>query len=62
VEKIVRVFGSFAEADEADARFDAAMSPNERLQVLIELRDLRHPDAAEQRLTRVCRIIKLEQS
>jgi hypothetical protein len=62
VEKTVRVFTSFADADEADARSDAAMSYEERLNILIELRDRRHPDAAKQRLARVYRVIKLEQS
>jgi hypothetical protein len=62
VEKIVQVFASFADAEEADARYDAALTPQERLRILIELRDMRHPDAADQRLARVCRIIKLEQS
>ena len=62
VEKKVRVFASFEEADEADARDDAAMSPEERLKILIGLRESRHPDAAEQRLARVCRITELERS
>jgi hypothetical protein len=62
VEKRVRVFASFQEADEADARADAAMSCEERLKVLIGLRDSRHPDAAEQRLARVYRVAKLERS
>ena len=62
VEKKVRVFSSFEEADEADARDDAAMSPEERLNILIGLRDSRHPDAAEQRLARVSRTTELERS
>lgn len=62
VEKSVRVFSSFEDADEADARYDAAMSPEERLSILIELRDRRHPDAAEQRLARVSRVVELERS
>jgi hypothetical protein len=62
VEKKVGIFASLEEADEADARDDAAMSPEERLNILIELRDRRHPEAAEQRMTRVCRIIELERS
>ena len=62
VEKTVRIFTSFDDADEADARYHAAMSPEDRLKILIELRDRRHPDAAEQRLARVCRVVKLEQS
>ncbi|MGD0200919.1 MAG: hypothetical protein ABSD27_09240 [Bryobacteraceae bacterium] len=62
MEKRVRVFASFQDADEAEARTDAAMSYEERLNILIELRDSRHPDAAEQRLARVSRIIELERS
>jgi len=62
VEKTVRIFTSFADADEADAREDSAMSPQERLQIVIDLRDLRHPDAAQQGLARVCRVVELERS
>jgi hypothetical protein len=62
VEKTARVFTSFEDADEADAHDDAAMSPEERLSILIELRDRRHPDAAEQRLARVSRVVELERS
>ena len=58
----MRVFASFEDADEADARQDTAMSAEERLNILIELRDRRHPDAAEQRLARVYRIVELERS
>jgi hypothetical protein len=62
VEKTVRVFASFEDADKADARDDATMSSEERLNILVELRDRRHPDAAEQRLARVSRVIELERS
>jgi len=62
VEKRARVFANFEEADAADARDDAAMSSEERLSILIELRDRRHPDAAEQRLARVSRVVELERS
>ena len=56
------MFASFEAADEAEARHDVAMSPEERLKILIELRDRRHPDAAEQILARVYRIVELERS
>jgi hypothetical protein len=62
MEKTARVFANFADADEADARDDAALSSAERLKILIELRDRRHPDTAEQRLARVCRVVALERS
>jgi len=59
-EKTVQIFASFEEADEADARWDASRSAAERLQILIELRHRRHPDAAEQGLERVSRVTELE--
>jgi hypothetical protein len=62
VEKTARVFASFEDADKADARYDAAMSLEERLNIAIELRDRRHPDAAKQRLARVYRVVELERS
>ncbi len=62
VEKKVRIFSSFREADDADARDYMAMTPEERIQIVFQLRGLRHPDAAKQGLARVCRVIKREQS
>jgi len=56
------VFSSFREHQEASARFDMSLTPAERIQIVIELRDRWHPDAAKQGMARVCRIIKLEQS
>jgi hypothetical protein len=44
MDKVIRVFHSLEEADAAAAREDAAMSPQDRLKILIDLRDLRHPD------------------
>jgi hypothetical protein len=62
VEKVARVFANFEDADKADKRVYAAMSSEDRLNIVIELRDRRHPHAAEQRLARISRLIKLEQS
>ena len=62
MEKAIRVFSSFKEADEADARAHASMSPEERLKLVIELRDRRHPDAAKQGLARVCRVVERKRS
>jgi hypothetical protein len=62
VEKTVRIFTSFEDSGEADARYDASLSPQERLRILIELRNHRHPDAVEQRLARVSRVVELERS
>lgn len=62
MEKSVQVFSSFQEHDLANARADMRLTPAERIQIVIELRDRQHPDAAKQGLARICRIIKLQQS
>ena len=62
MEKKVRVFRSFEEADQADARADSHMTPQERLRIVDELRERAHPDALKQGLTRVCRVIELASS
>ena len=62
MDKVVRVFNSFAEADAADAQADAELTPEQRIQITIELRDRLHPDAAQQGLARVCRITELDKS
>jgi hypothetical protein len=46
VEKIVRKFGSFDEADRADDAYYRALSGNEKLQILLELIMPENPDAA----------------
>jgi hypothetical protein len=62
MEKVVRIFASHAGADEANALSDAQLSPDERIRITIELRDRRHPDAAQQGLERICRVVELERS
>jgi hypothetical protein len=62
--KIIRVFDSFEEeeADAADAKEDLDMTPERRVAMVFELRDRLYPDAAEQGLARVCRVIELARS
>ena len=43
-------------------RRDASRSAQECLEILMALRDQRYPDAAEQGLARVYRVIELDQS
>jgi hypothetical protein len=57
VEKIARVFHSFAEADQADADYYRSLTPEQRLEILFDLIKAQQPDEPEQRLERVCRII-----
>ena len=46
MEKVVRKFHSFDEADDADYEYYRTLSGNEKLQMLIELIMPEYPDAA----------------
>lgn len=62
MERIVRVFDSFEEADKADVLFRAGLTPAQRVDMFFEIRERARNDAAEPRLERVCRVLELEQS
>lgn len=62
MEKTVRVFHSFEEADAAEVENDLRMTPQERIALVLELRRRVFADAAQQGFARVCRITQLEQS
>jgi hypothetical protein len=62
MEKVIRVFHSFSEADAADAAEDCSMTPEQRVAMVFELRERLYPDAAQQGFARVYRVIELEQS
>lgn len=62
VEKVVRIFRSFKDADAADVEEDLRFTPEKRIHLLLELQAWTHPDAAAQRFARVYRIAKLGQS
>ncbi|MGA9452773.1 MAG: hypothetical protein WBW41_15680 [Verrucomicrobiia bacterium] len=61
MEKVARKFRSFAEADKADREFYQSLSPEQRLEMLCDLIASSYPDEIEQRLERVCRVIKLQE-
>jgi hypothetical protein len=60
MEKVLRIFDSFEEADAVDA--DLRLSPEQRVDMLIELQERMYPDAAQQGFARVYRITQLERS
>jgi hypothetical protein len=63
VEKVARVFGSHDEADEADRRYFESLTPQQRLDIFLELLWRgRSGDDAAQRLERVYRVVELSQS
>jgi hypothetical protein len=61
MEKEARVFHSFAEAAKADDAYYRSLSPEQRLEILFDLVKSQQTDETEQRLERVCRIIKLQE-
>ena len=62
MEKTVRIFNSFEEADAADALTRAQMTPQARVDIFCELRERANPDAFKQGLARVYRVLELERS
>ncbi|HKD92120.1 MAG TPA: hypothetical protein VKB56_09460 [Terriglobales bacterium] len=60
VEKRIQIFRSHQEADEADAREEMEMTPEQRVRIALELRNRYYPDAIKQRLARVYRVVKLK--
>ena len=62
MEKVVRVFDTFEEADAADAVSRAQMTAQQRVDIFFELRERAHPDAFKQGFARVYRVLELEQS
>jgi hypothetical protein len=62
MEKVVRVFDSFEEADNADALFRSRLTPAQRVEMFFEIRKRARNDAAEPPIERVCRVVDLEQS
>ena len=62
VEKVLRIFESFAEADAADEKARSAMTPEERVEVFLAIQQRGFPDGVDQRLARVCQVLELKQS
>jgi len=58
---VLRVFSSFREAEQADRAFYASLSPQERLDLLLDLvaRQRESMGEAAQRLERVYRVVEL---
>ena len=62
MEKVVRIFNSFEEADSADAAEEALLAPEQRVEIVLELRERVYPDAAQQGLARVYRVVEFNRS
>lgn len=59
MDRIVRKFATFEEAEEADQAYYRALTPSERLSIMIDMIYPEDGDAAATRFERVYRIVKL---
>jgi len=62
MDRVVRVFRSFEEAEAAEIEEDLAMTPEQRVAAVLELRNRMFPNETQQGLARVCRIAQFERS
>jgi hypothetical protein len=62
MEKVGRKFESFAEAEKAERDYYRSLTPQQRLDLMLDIIRQGAPDEAFQRLERVCRIVKLHES
>lgn len=60
MEKVVRKFKTFAEAEAADREFYNSLTPDERVDILLELIAQYH-GGTQPRLERVCRVVKFDE-
>ena len=59
MEKKVRLFHSFEEAEKADREYDASLTPEQRIEITLELIRQAHPQAVGQGIKRVVHFRKL---
>ena len=62
MERVVRIFNSFEEAEAADVEADLRRPREQRIEILLALQERMYPDAAQQGFARVYRITELERS
>jgi hypothetical protein len=64
MEKVLKVFNSFEEADRADDEYYASLTPQQRVDILLEMIAAYRESLGEtgQRLERVYRVVELSKS
>lgn len=64
MDRVVQVFKSFEEADEAEAEYYARLTPNERVDILLDIIAAYRESQGEaaSRFERVCRVVDLAES
>lgn len=60
MERKIQIYKFFAEAQEADKKYQQSLTPEQRIQILLTLRKLYRPygDELTDKFVRVCRIVK----
>jgi hypothetical protein len=58
VEKIAKKFRPFAESEAADKAFYRSLTPEQCMEIFFEINARARGDEPEQRLERVCRVVK----
>jgi hypothetical protein len=61
MEKVIRKFHFFTEAEKADRAYYLSLTPEQRLEILFDMVANPLRDEPEQRLERVCRVVKLQE-
>jgi|HubBroStandDraft_6_1064221.scaffolds.fasta_scaffold1521419_2 hypothetical protein len=62
MERVARNFGSFEAAEAADIEEDLAMTPEQRVAIVLELQARIYPNADQQGFARVYRVTQRQQS
>jgi hypothetical protein len=61
MERVIRKFDSFEAAEAAEIEEDRAMTPEQRIEIVLELQARVDPDGAKQGFQRVYRVVEREQ-
>ncbi len=62
MERVIRTFDSFEAAEAAEIEEDLAMTPEQRVAIVLELQARIYPDADQQGFARVYRITQRQRS
>ena len=58
MEKVARKFRSFAESEVADKAFYHSLTPKQRMEIFFQINAQARTHESDQRLERICRVVK----
>jgi hypothetical protein len=62
MEKVGKKFRSFAEAEQAEREYYRSLTPQQRLDLMLDIIRQSVPEKAFEKMEKVCRIVKLHES